>query len=1078
MLVVGFLYVFTDFCAASQVFLLPSGVWNSNMLFYSSLDLHNLKPKVRLHLPVSLYNHCVALGIARRPRYIHRGSRRNQCINNASTTSSDGCTIPVVWSSSRRLRTNNTRHEDRNAHVVNLRHPKYVSPGVTPGITSSSTTVKMTLVNARSLSNKSFILNDFFTSHSLDFLFVTETWLKNGELSALGELSPSDCSFYSTPRPSGHGGGLATIFRNSFKCRLLPVDAFSSFEAQLLKIDLNGPILCVLVYRPPKVNSTFIHEFSEFLSNQVSRYDRLMVLGDFNIHVCCPSKPLVKNFMSLMDSLSFIQSVSSPTHSLGHTLDLVLTRGFSVHICEVADAGISDHFPVVFEPVISIVKPSNSLPVHYSRAFHSTTAFEFSESYSKLISNSTVNSLSVCMDTEQLVEIFNSACCTALNTVAPLKRKNRKAITSPQPWLNAATRTLRQECRRAERRWKKDGLQVSYQILKDRLVAYQKSVHEAKSNYFSHIIAKNANRPKVLFKTINSVLNPVAFSVPVVNPETCTQFSEFFIQKIQDIRSHLPSPDIDKDNFQLVLPSSSFTTFEPVSLAELRKIISQMKLTFCQSDVLPARLFREVLDTISPTLLTIINSSLINAVFPESFKHAIVQPLLKGSHLDPTVHNNYRPISKLCFISKVLEKVALLQFGSYLDTFNILDPFQSGFRALHSTESALLKVSNDILLSIDSGSSAILILLDLSAAFDTIDHDILLNRLQCVVGVQGQALQWFTSYLKGRTFSVNIGSFTSPTMPIQCGVPQGSILGPLLFSLYMLPLGSIFRKYNINYHCYADDLQLYLPIKYANDLSLDRLFSCLNEVKSWMSNNSLQLNENKTEVLLLGPAATNNSVKTQLGFLSNNLHNHAKNLGVYFDPLFQFDKHINAVVKSSFFQLRSVAKVKHFLSRKDLEVVIHALISSRLDYCNSLYIGLPQSTLSRLQMVQNSAARLLTGTRKRDHISPVLASLHWLPIKFRIDFKILLFAYKALHNSAPDYISDLVKPYTAVRQLRSGDQLLLSVPRSRCKSKGDRAFSVAAPKLWNGLPLSIRASPSLDVFKTSLKTYFYTLAFE
>ncbi len=219
-------------------------------------------------------------------------------------------------------------------------------------------------------------------------------------------------------------------------------------------------------------------------------------------------------------------------------------------------------------------------------------------------------------------------------------------------------------------------------------------------------------------------------------------------------------------------------------------------------------------------------------------------------------------------------------------------------------------------------------------------------------------------------------------------------------------------------------------------------------------------------------------LKTQLSFLRNNLHNYAKNLGVHFYPLLQFDKHVNAVVKSSFFQLRSAAKVKHFLSIRDLERVIHALISSHLDYCNYLDIGLTQSTLYRLQMVQNAAARFLTGTKKRDHITSVLASLHWLPIKLRVDFKILLFAYKALHNSALDYISDLTKPYKASRSLRSSDQLLLSVPRSRCKTKGDRDFSVVAPKLWNGLPLNIRASPSLNAFKSSLKTYFYSLAFE
>ncbi len=150
---------------------------------------------------------------------------------------------------------------------------------------------------------------------------------------------------------------------------------------------------------------------------------------------------------------------------------------------------------------------------------------------------------------------------------------------------------------------------------------------------------------------------------------------------------------------------------------------------------------------------------------------------------------------------------------------------------------------------------------------------------------------------------------------------------------------------------------------------------------------------------------------------------------VYFDHLLQFDKHVDAVVKSSFFHLRSVAKVKHFLSSKDLEIVINALIHSQLDYCNSLYIGLPKSTLSRLQMIQNAAARFLTGT--------VLDSLHWLPIQLRDDFKILRFAYKALHNYAPDKMCDLFMPNTASRSLRSSDQLLVSVPRSCCKTNCD-----------------------------------------
>ncbi len=208
--------------------------------------------------------------------------------------------------------------------------------------------------------------------------------------------------------------------------------------------------------------------------------------------------------------------------------------------------------------------------------------------------------------------------------------------------------------------------------------------------------------------------------------------------------------------------------------------------------VIPAHLFKEVFATLSPAVTAIINNSLANGVVPASFKHAVVHPLLKNPHLDPSILSNFRPISKLPFISKLLERVVYSQLDSYISISNVLDTFQSGFRSLHSMETALLKVSYDLLQVLDTGSYAVLVLLDLSVAFDTTDHSILLHRLEKLVGIQGVALQWLASYLKDRTFSVSIGKFSSSSAPLSCGVPQGSILGPLPFSLYMLPLGAIF----------------------------------------------------------------------------------------------------------------------------------------------------------------------------------------------------------------------------------------------------------------------------------------------
>ncbi len=177
-----------------------------------------------------------------------------------------------------------------------------------------------------------------------------------------------------------------------------------------------------------------------------------------------------------------------------------------------------------------------------------------------------------------------------------------------------------------------------------------------------------------------------------------------------------------------------------------------------------------------------------------------------------------------------------------------------------------------------------------------------------------------------------------------------------------------------------------------------------------------------------------------------------KNLGVIFDSSLSFQAHINSVTKSAFFQLRRIAKLRRFISFKDAETIIHACVTSRLDYCNALFSGLPASSISRLQYIQNSAAKLFTYTKRSAHITPILFSLHWLPVAYRIKYKILLLTFKLLHNLAPWYLCELLLPYTPTRSLRSSDSCLLSIPQYRLASMWGRSFSVAAPKLWNSLP--------------------------
>ena len=202
-----------------------------------------------------------------------------------------------------------------------------------------------------------------------------------------------------------------------------------------------------------------------------------------------------------------------------------------------------------------------------------------------------------------------------------------------------------------------------------------------------------------------------------------------------------------------------------------------------------------------------------------------------------------------------------------------------------------------------------------------------------------------------------------------------------------------------------------------------------------------------------------------------------RNLGVIFDQDLSFNSHIKQTSRTAFFHLRNITKIRRILSKTDAEKLIHAFVTSRLDYCNSLISGCPNKSIKTLQLIQNAAARVLTGTRKRDHISPVLASLHWLPVKFRIEFKILLLTYKALHGQAPSYLQELIVPYYPTRTLRSLNAGLLVVPIVSKSRTGARAFSYQAPLQWNQLPVVVREADTLSTFKSRLKTFLFDKAY-
>ena len=282
-------------------------------------------------------------------------------------------------------------------------------------------------------------------------------------------------------------------------------------------------------------------------------------------------------------------------------------------------------------------------------------------------------------------------------------------------------------------------------------------------------------------------------------------------------------------------------SFTEVSGDDIRKIIHSSTTKSCALDSIPTWLLKKCEDGLIPVLTLIVNISVSCAEFPKELKRAFLTPLIKKIILDAEILKNYRPVSNLSFLSKLIERIVFVQLVNHLDKNCLYGVFQSAYRQLHSTETALLRVQNDILQAVDSCGGAILVLLDLSAAFDTFDHEKLIRTLDAYCGIKGDNLKWFLSYMKGRVQSIQIGSTFSREQNLLLGVPLGSVLGPVLFTIYTTPLGRIIQGHGLTYHLYADDTQLCMAFKPSDVTSkcdaISRIEACVADIRIWMNDN-------------------------------------------------------------------------------------------------------------------------------------------------------------------------------------------------------------------------------------------------
>jgi len=388
------------------------------------------------------------------------------------------------------------------------------------------------------------------------------------------------------------------------------------------------------------------------------------------------------------------------------------------------------------------------------------------------------------------------------------------------------------------------------------------------------------------------------------------------------------------------------------------------------------------------------NTSLSAAVFPSSQKHAIIKPIPKKPNLDPFDLKSYRPVSNLSFISKFLERLVarrLLSHSLHCNEHQLLPKCQSAYRPYRSTETALVYVINRFLCSIDNGDVCVLVLLDLSATFDTVDHQHLLDVMHKRFGIHGSVYNWFAFYISGRSQAVTINSLCSLPSDLSCAVPQGSVLGTVDFIIYTEDLVSAINKApSVLPQFFADDTQLSGSSNPGNVTAVCRVLEyCIDDVQVWCSSRRLQLNPDESELMLFVSQVNlerlaSTDVSVHVGQTVIQPSDRVRDLGVILDSSLSTRQHIAKVASTCFFHLRRLGKIGKVLDRDSRNRLVCAFILTRIEYCNAVFAGLPDSTLAPLQRVLHAVVRFVDDLQPRDHVTETLMSLHWLPARERI----------------------------------------------------------------------------------------------
>lgn len=883
------------------------------------------------------------------------------------------------------------------------------------------------------------------------------------------ELGIEDYNLVRCDSNSRHTGGTLIYIHTSVKYAVIVNKNYAN-NTWCLSIDVKTKcikgVYTVIYHSPSTSDAVFLDILDQICNQCINLSASCIVVGDFNIDMS-KHNTYTDKLQRLIEKNGLRQIVNFCTRITLHTntiIDLILTNNEKISCQPLPKDKISDH------ETINIVLKSPYVK-------------KIEKQIITIWKNYDKQSLQYHLNTTQWNTFFNTTLENKLNVLcnvlfeAVSKLITRKELVTKKrnQWFSKELKELQKIKNSQYLKASVTKNQEDYVIYEQTKTKYRKQVTDTRNKYIQSQITRAQENSKCMWKCLKTIVNykekqsvnVVMFSDVLYTDELeiATQFNKYFVSSIKDIYDSIPPSPVQP--FMSINNNRRQFVFNNISVNYLSEIVKQLKNKY-NKDLITTQVIKDSFDIVGYFFVNIINESFETCTVPNLWKLSTITPVPKVKN---TVKcSDFRPINVLPIHEKLLECTVHKQIMSFINTHHVLIDTQSGFRQNHSCETALNLVLATWKEDIDRGHTIISVFLDFKRAFETIDRVTLLNKLRCI-GFSSSAVQWFESYLTGRRQRTEFHGQTSPEIENPYGVPQGSVLGPLLFILYINDIHTAINHCKL--HLFADDTLLTISSKNITD-AIAKINIDLQRLSHWLQINKLKLNINKTKYMIFGKSNVHAQTKHIIHINGEYIDrvNNFKYLGIVIDDKLKFHTHVQHIIKQIAKKIGILYRASKQLTTQARVTVYSSMLKPHFQYCSTILFLCTNCDIDKLQIQQNKIMRLILKCSYDTHIHDMLHELKWLSVRQLIYYNVLVFIYKMQHNLLPMYLCNNIKYIYQHHSINTRTRNNIKLPNFT-KTSTQNSLYWRGFQMYNTVPSTLK-NLNVHKFKIEIKQHVIT----